>query len=166
MEKPSIMGLKTATYLEEAEVNMENDLIGDKPPYSTAISLRIWHPSVLCDHITGVIGLLPSVSNNVGTPRLTPKGQVLDGSYTQTYWLHKWTLPEGSEIETSLLTALDTLRSKAEFFKKLNSTGGRSELFVGVFLNKNAGVELNTNLVRQLADAGLGLSFDVYVPGL
>lgn len=159
------MGLKAVTSREEAEANMEDTSQNDKPSYEAAMSLRIWHPSVLSDEITTALGLSPSLRNDVGAPRKTPAGQVLDGLYAQTYWLYKFGFPKGTEVEDCILKALESLSSKREFLKGVISTGGRCELFIGVFLEKNAGVELEANLVRQLADAGLGLSFDVYVPG-
>jgi hypothetical protein len=164
MGKQSIMGLKVVTFREEA-ANMEIASKNDKPSYGTAMSLRIWHPSVLSSEITNALGLMPSLLNDVGARRQTPAGQILEGVYAQTYWLYKFDFPQGIEVEECIAKALESLSSKREFLTYIISTGGRCELFIGVFLERGAGIELDGNLVRRVADVGLGLSFDVYLPG-
>jgi hypothetical protein len=132
--------------------------------YGVAMSLRVWHPSVLGAEMTNAIGLSPSLSNDVGAGRRTPTGQILDGVYTQTYWLYKFSFPKKTEIEDCIAKALAVLSHKSDFFSRICSTGGRCELFIGIFLEKNAGIMLDRNLIRQVADLGLALSFDVFLP--
>lgn len=143
---------------------METTVQDDKPSYGTAVSLRIWHPSVLSDEMTKALGLSPSLSNDVGATRKTPTGQILDGIYPQTYWLYKFGFPKENEIEDCLAKALAMLSPKRDFLNRVCSTGGRCELFIGMFLERNAGIELDRDLIRQVADAGLALGFDVFVP--
>ncbi len=136
----------------------------DKPSYATTMSLRIWHSNVLSDEITKALGLTPSLRNDAGAPRKTPAGQALDGVYDQTYWLYKFNFSNGVEVDECIAKAIESLSPKREFLQHIIASGGRCELFIGVFLEKNAGIELTGNLVRRIADAGLGLSFDVYPP--
>lgn len=132
--------------------------------YESAISLRVWHPSVLSSEITAAIGLSPFLSNDVGAVRRTPTGQSLNGVYAQTYWVYKFGTPKQAEIEDSISKALAVLSAKRDFLNRICTTGGRSEFFIGMFLEKNAGIELDLNLIRQVGELGLGLSFDVFVP--
>lgn len=136
----------------------------DESSYGIAVSLRVWHPSVLSAEMTKAIGLSPSLSNDVGAGRRTPTGQVLDGVYPQTYWLYKFGFPKKTEIEDCITKALVVLSPKRDFLNRICSTGGRCELFIGMFLEKNAGFELGRDLIRQVAAVGLALSFDVFVP--
>jgi hypothetical protein len=162
MVKPLIMGPSKATFQEEIEMETDAKI---SAPYSSAMSLRIWHPRVLSDEITRTLGLTPSLHKDVGALRTTPAGQALDGVYAQTYWLYKFGMPKGTEVEECISNAIDALSSKRAYMKHLISTGGRCELFIGVFLEANAGIEIGGDLVQRVADAGLGLSFDVYLPG-
>jgi hypothetical protein len=141
---------------------METSLDKDHPSNGTRISLRIWHPSMPSEEITKAIGLSPSLHNDVGAPRTTPDGQALKGIYTSTYWLYKFSLPINTEVEDCITKALELLSLKREFLKHIAATGGHGELFIGVFLKQNLGIELDGKLVRQVSDTALGLSFDVY----
>lgn len=134
------------------------------PAYAVAMSLRIWHPSILSGEMTKAIGLSPSLCNDVGAGRRTPTGQVLDGVYTETYWLYKFGFPTEPEIEDCITKALSMLSPKRDFLNRICSTGGRCELFIGMFLERNTGIELDRDLIRQVAEVGLALSFDVFVP--
>jgi hypothetical protein len=120
---------------------------------------------MLSSEITEALGCVPSIRNDVGAQRTAPNGQHLEGVYGQTYWVHKFETPSGREIEECIVDVLNAFGPKREFLYRLRSTGGRAELFIGVFLEKNAGIELDQTLIQQVADAGLGLSFDLYVPG-
>ena len=144
--------------------SMSNDTTDNRRGYGSSISLRIWHPTVLGEVITNEIGLTPVLCNDVGTNRRTPNGEKLSGLYVQTYWLYEFCFPRTSTVEECLPKALETLIPHGEYLRRIASTGGRCELFIGVFLATNAGIELDSNLVRQVANAGLSLSLDLYLP--
>lgn len=43
-------------------------------------------------------------------------------------------------------------------------TNLRAELFLGVFINENSGIVLESNIINKLSENGLGVSFDIYPP--
>lgn len=53
-------------------------------------------------------------------------------------------------------------KSKKQFFKKVIASGGNIEYFIGWHLNGNTGDTLSHELLRELADLGISLSFDLY----
>lgn len=143
---------------------MDSTATNDTRSYHATVSLRIWHPRMRCEEITNAIGLLPSLCHDVGNHRKSPTGQLLEGFYPQTYWVHEYTFKEDNEVEDCIMKAVDTIKMECDFLKQIASTGGRCELFIGVFLEKDAGIVLNQVLIREVANAGLELSFDLYVP--
>jgi hypothetical protein len=134
----------------------------DSEQFGTAISLRIWHPTIPSRELTEIIEITPTIANDVGSPRRTPAGQILDGTYAQTYWTHRFNFPENAGVEHSIYEALVFVKSKSERLNKIQATGGRYELFVGLFLGANTGIELDAALIKSIAEVGLGLSFDIY----
>lgn len=46
-----------------------------------SISLRIWHPSAPANFVVDTVGLNPEIAQSVATPRVTPLGQHLEGTY-------------------------------------------------------------------------------------
>jgi hypothetical protein len=110
------------------------------------------------------MGLSPSIRNDAGAPRETPTGQALDGVYRETYWLYKFAFPSDTQVEACIATALKLLTPKRRFLSHVTASGGRCELFIGVFLNKNSGMELDGSLLRKVAHTGLELSMSFYLP--
>jgi len=54
--------------------------------YEHKVSLRITHPTIDPQSITNTLGLKPSRSWQVGTPRKTPNGGELEAINIETYW--------------------------------------------------------------------------------
>ncbi len=138
-------------------------------PYSYSISLRLCHPSIDPAEITRALALKPNRAWKAGEPRQTPKGTPLEGVYRESYW-YTDLLPdgehssEGTWIEEYLDHFAKQLASSRDFFLRVRSEGGRVELFIGLYGDRNFGFELPPSLLGAIADMGLSLSFDVY-PG-
>jgi len=137
-------------------------------PYSFAASLRIWHPSIDPAKLTKTLGLKPSRTWKVGEPRRTPKGAVLKGQNRDTYWFKKLVEKRAASTSTRNLEAFPSSASKrfkrhAKLFRRVRRTGGRAELFVGIFCeSSNHGVQLPAEVLASLGITGLSLSLDVY----
>ena len=141
-----------------------SDSIGDKGPYRTAISLRIRHPSLPPDVMTKGLGFNPELCHSAGSRREAPSGKRLHGVYPETFWLYSFPFNCEMEVEECIENAITALMSKEIFLRETIASGGSAELFFGVFLRKNAGIEIDRRLLGRVADLGLNLSFDIYVP--
>jgi hypothetical protein len=148
--------------MEESKIT--SDSTATKGPYRTAFSLRIRHPNIAPGQVTESLGIVPKLYHAVGERRQTPAGQMLDGVYAETYWLYRFPVGPEMTIEDGVEQAVATLLPKGNFFKDLVASGGSAELFIGVFLRRNMGVELNQGLLKRVTELNLNLSFDVYVP--
>ena len=127
-----------------------------------ALSLRIHHPRIRIDAIANTIDLAPSAAWSAGDLRMTPKGQLLEGQRTSTYWTAKLTVDKNASIDANLDDTLRSLEKYASFFKEITATGGRVEIFIGWFVDGNDGFVLNTQLLQQFVLLDISISIDGY----
>ena len=135
--------------------------------YRYCVSLRVLHPTVNPDTLTTKLSLQPSRKWKVGEPRSTPKGNKLKGINKETYWtaqLHREEslLSRKVALEDFLTEQLARLKKVEKYFRHIRKTGGRIELFVGLFCDKNMGAELPSSLLASMGKLGIDLSLDIY----
>ena len=125
------------------------------------VSLRLWHPTMDPDEISASLALTPSISWRRGEQRRSSKGEVLDGSYDQSYWsgsLSADSNPQGL-VDTLELYLLH-LENRAKFMREFHHTGGNAEFFVGWF--GTGGATFTWDLLERCAFLGIELGIDVY----
>ena len=137
--------------------------------YSFTVSLRIWHPSTAPDLITQSLEIKPQIEWKSGDRRRTPKGIALKGFRNENYWCAQLIPRRGvdsprSSLESALAILARRLKGQARFFRRLRSTGGEVELFVGWFGGKkfNFGCVLPAELLTSLGNSAIALHLDVY----
>jgi hypothetical protein len=126
------------------------------------VSLRIRHPALKAIEICDELDLVPHVKWSIGEQRKTPKGRKLKGIYDETYCTFKIEHEEDEFISTLLSRMNKTLKKKMPFLSNLISTGGSIEYFIGWYLDENAGDIFDSDLLKELSDLGISLSFDLY----
>ncbi len=129
----------------------------DSHGYTFEVSLRIWHPEIGPEEVSDGLGLSPTTSWKSGT-------RVNDRLRESTYWTTR--LPHLEEVTLArfLVSVVDELIAHASFLERLVGTGGRCELFVGLFLQKNTGEVLPSEVLRGLGVANVDLALDIYCP--
>lgn len=127
-----------------------------------ALSLRISHPKIESKTISEAVNLLPGASWSAGDLRMTPKGRLLKGQRTSSFWTAKLAINKEKSIEENLQDTLNSLEKSSSFFKQIISTGGKVELFMGWFVNGNDGFILVTELLRRFVLLGISISIDGY----
>lgn len=147
-----------------SKVNMNN--------YSYTISLRATHPSRSLSDAYSVLSCVEGFTAghlaNRGDTRQTPAGSELPGLNGES----QFSIDLSSKPIQSATHPLDefvrTIIPKVELCRdvllELIRTGGQVSLFVGLFVDSNAGVVLDGSLLRELSNLGLGLDFDIYPP--
>ncbi|MFI0416417.1 MAG: hypothetical protein ACH255_20015 [Candidatus Thiodiazotropha sp.] len=130
--------------------------------YTYKISLRIRHPSIDAETICREIGIKADRKWSAGDQRTTPAGRKLDGVYEETYCTFSLDIEGFKEISTFLKYQISTVKNKKQFFNSVISSGGNIEYFIGWNLNGNTGDTFSHELLRELADLGISLSFDLY----
>lgn len=123
------------------------------------VSLRLWHPVMSADDISANLGMAPTTRWDTGS--VSDQGHI----QRMTYWTCR--LRQGSgNLAVSLTKLVQDLEPKRQFLREIEATGGRSELFVGVFLDGNAGELLPANLLRTIGELRIDLALDIYGPSL
>lgn len=131
-------------------------------PFQFDISLRVFHPSLLPAEIWRHLELEADLENGVGQPRSTPKGQPLEGSYRLTYCLFNLSRVGEEALHETIERIAVQLKPKEEFLRRLRSSGGRAELFIGWYSPSNSGDILSHELLKNLGNLGIDLALDVY----
>lgn len=127
-----------------------------------ALTLRIYHPRYRPEEIAEKIGMIPAVANGVGDIRATPSGTPLNGIYKETYCAFKIQRKTAGYFVETLRQVACQLSPKSNIFEDFNRTGGRCEIYVGVFVKGSSGFTLSAKDLTLLVRTGLEISVEYY----
>jgi hypothetical protein len=127
-----------------------------------SISLRIWHPTYASESILTAVGLKARFAYSQGKPRATPTGQLLEGTYPETYCSFPLARKAPGNFVDGIRSLMPTIEGLRNYLKEIKDSGGRSELFVGAFVEGTSGFVLDVNDMSELADMSLNLSVEYY----
>ena len=132
-------------------------------PYRYKISLRVSHPTMPHKEISAALGREPRIAWTAGDPRTTLQGHAFEGAREDSYWsVHLMEGHSETPIEQALAACLHPLESRKAFLAGIVKDSGRAELFIGLFGERNLGLELPPKLLGACADLGLALALDIY----
>ena len=137
-------------------------------PYRYTVSLRLWHPKRDLSRAAAIFGLRPSRTWREGEPRETPAGRLMPGVFQNSYWTarlagEKGLLSKRQSLESFVLQTVERFQGQRAFITRLRRSGGRAELFIGLFGTRNFAVELEPALLQATARLGLAISLDIYL---
>lgn len=135
--------------------------------YSYSLAVRIWHPVLNPEEITRELGITPCRTFLAGERRKTPKGQLLDGVYQESYWTaDPFSRGEYSSTddlaEDALAEVLQFLAPHRPFLRRFRSEGARLQLQVSSFSGRNYAFEFPPEFLTKCADLGFSFVHDVY----
>ena len=130
--------------------------------YKYDLSLRIKHPHMDPNIICEQLGLDAKHKWKCGDQRRTPKGDMLNGKYQETYC--NFQLAHKSDVALLYLISDTNLKLKnhADFLENLRSSGGVLEYFVGMYFDKCSGEIFDFKILGELAELKIDLSLDLY----
>ena len=126
------------------------------------LSFRIRHPQMDAEKICVQLGLEAKHKWTAGSQRKTPKGDLLEGTYDESYCTFPIDHDEETELADLIKSSTQSLKLCEHFLQLISSTGGRLEYFIGWYSSGNSGEEFDADLIAELANLGIGLSFDFY----
>lgn len=126
------------------------------------ISLRVWHPTLDPDYLSQYLGLTASRKWKAGERRMTPKGDILKGTYEETYCVFSMEHTSSDELVDVVEKMTEKLSVYKTFICDISKSGGKVEYFIGWYSSGNSGQEFSARLIKDLADLDIGLSFDFY----
>jgi hypothetical protein len=131
-------------------------------PFNFKVSLRIVHPEMDPNEISKVLGLRAKYSWKAHTQKKTPKGQPLEGLYDASYCSFDLENSNGIELSDFIKLCNIKFSSYKSFFNQIYSTGGELEYFIGWYSDENSGEIFDLELLEQLVELKIKLSFDFY----
>ena len=136
-------------------------------PYWFSVSIRIWHPSINPELISSGLGIEPDHCHEAGARRRTPRGDLLGGTYPESYWCaNPFGIRDYSSLdniaEEVLQDSIVLLKPKREFLQSLVKGGGRVSVDVGSHGDRNYALELSPLLLSDFASLGVAIVHDVY----
>lgn len=125
------------------------------------VALRMDHQQVAAEKISKELSLTPRVAHSAGDPRRTPKGDVLKGRYSETYWLFRF--GEFANPEEGIGVVLRHLMPRSKFTRAFVASGGRIQILIRKHASAVNGLELCPAVLRRMATQRVGLGFEVLV---
>ena|SRR5215510_12203567 len=127
------------------------------------VRLLIKHPSIDPAVITQRLGIQPSGPTwKVGTARTTPKGKPVSGVYRESTWSHSVEVHDKRSFFDEVVELLKCLEPNREFLSELADSGGRAELILDLFGDRNIGDSLSWEHLERLAALRLNLGVEVF----
>ena len=108
------------------------------------------------------LGLEAKHKWTAGSQRKTPKGDLLEGTYDESYCTFPIDHDEETELADLIKSSTQSLKLCENLLQLISSTGGRLEYFIGWYSSGNSGEEFDSDLIAELASLRIGLSFDFY----
>lgn len=132
--------------------------------YRYDVSLRIRHPNMDVGLISKKLGLKPWITNQAGSQRRTPKGNLLDGIYESTYCSFRLEHSRDISLVDFLKECNERFNMYSDFLKEINASGGSVEYFIGWYCETdgNVGEAFDLELLTQLVALGIELDIDFY----
>ena len=127
-----------------------------------ALSFRATHPFVDLSELCHELDVTPLRIWKAGDRRRTPKGDPLDGVYTQSYCTLTLDHLRNMQLAHAIAVFLVRARSIKPLLARLSESGAEFNLFVGWFTEGNSGARLRWELLRDLAELQISLDLDVY----
>jgi hypothetical protein len=141
---------------------------------SFSVSLRVRHPSLDPDIITGTLGITPEHFWGCGEPRRSASGTKLGGKHRETYWSATLPEPMGQHLPgqsswpvepgMQLARHVILLKRHRTFFDRIRSEGGDAGLVVELAPEAETAFRLDAVVMRQLAELGLAVEFEIIAP--
>lgn len=134
--------------------------------YEFTMSLRIRHPDIDPDVITQTLGLHPQHTWRAGDERKSSAGDVLDGTYHESYWVcalmpQPKLSTEQVGLESELQQVLSVLRRSADFLQSLQQGGGAIEVYVSIFAREEFRIDLLAEVAALLGRLGITMAIEV-----
>ena len=107
--------------------------------------------------ISEAVGMAPRINWSVGENKNTPSG----GTREETYCTFRL-LEESTFVDNAISSVLSELDTRKDYLEHIVDTGGKSELFIGIFVFSNTGFELDQTLLEKARELKTDLLFDLY----
>lgn len=134
--------------------------------YSFIVSLQANHPSSDLRFLSELFQMTRRFGWTIGDKRTTPKGTLLGGTRSASYWSARVTAEETpsetEQLEDVLNTSIAQLERHMDELQEFFTTGGTMNYFIALYGLRNYELLFAPELMSRLASAKIGLHLDVY----
>jgi hypothetical protein len=155
MVVPATTQLRGSQAADEVETISDNRARFD-------IVLLIRHPHLDPTTVTDHLGLSADQSWKAGDPRTTPSGQPLPGLHPNSCWNHVFHYSQNWRFSAALESILRTLETNRSLLRRIDKTGGTTELFLQLPGDANVGDTLAWETLKRFAELRIGLSVETF----
>lgn len=126
------------------------------------LRLLITHPNIDPEQISERLGIVPQTAYQVGSKRLTPKGNALPGLHRESRW--GWSVKiEGKRDFFSDVSALvERLEVHKEFLSAISKDGGSIEIILHLAGDANIGWTMPWKELSRMALLKIDLGIEVF----
>jgi hypothetical protein len=127
------------------------------------VELLIVHPTLDPAEISTALGLDAKFAHRVGTPRKTPKGTPLSGTYQDTRWRYsrRHEIPD-QWFAGKIAELIDCIEPHKTFLRELRATGGKASLILQLLGGGYFGDELPLAILARLINLELDFGIECF----
>jgi hypothetical protein len=127
------------------------------------IALFIVHPTIDPSEITSQLGLAPVRTHRMGDQRTTPKGTMLEGTYSDTRWRNSVRYQSDEQYFAEKIDRLlDHIAPHKAFLNHLSDTGGTLEIIVQFLDGQYYGDTISNATLSRIASLDLRLGIESF----
>jgi hypothetical protein len=103
-------------------------------------------------------------THRVGDQRMTPKGTLLPGVYSDTRWRHsiRHTVTE-QWFASGVVSFVESLESHKQFLRSLKGTGGSATVIIQLLGDGYLADEIPSTTLAKLGELGLSLGIECFI---
>lgn len=127
-----------------------------------SVSLTIKHPSLDPAQITRALGITPRHAWLAGTPRETPAGTSLPGTYPNSYWVASEVVRGQRSFFKGAVSMLERLEAASAFILSITDSGGTVSINVNLFGGENISSVIDWSTLLRFAALRVDLGVEVF----
>ncbi len=145
---------------EKMQKSLEDDPSGSFVYFNIRVVVR--HSSMDPAEITSETGLEATRSWRAGDRKTTPTGRSIEGKFRDTMWSHVWEWRGTRKFASHLSEVVSILEAHADFFAKINDTGGSISAVIDLPGEVNVGDTFGAGLLGRMACLKVSLGVEVF----
>ena len=129
---------------------------------SFSVSLQVRHPTLAAHELVNAFDLKARISQDVGHPKMSPKGLVLTGVYSDSYCNFPFKKDKLDKIIVTFEELVVHLRRRASVIDSIVKSGAKIRCAIGIFECDNYGFDINPDVSEVFSEFGISISLYIY----
>ena len=126
------------------------------------LRLVLKHPTLSLEEVSKSMGLKPHQGHSVGTQKMTPRGNFLDGVNRETFFGKTEQFFDRNDFFGCAANLAESLAEHSEFFWKIRSEGVRVAIYIDLIGSQSIGDVLLPRQIEKLSSLGIDFGGEVF----